>query len=84
MHVVAAAVGPRGRPRVIGLLSVMNPDTWKPLSENLDLLGEWPRPLERCVTSDEVAVRAAHYAYQDVLDERDGAPNSAPEPSALA
>lgn len=59
MHVVAATVGPKGRPRVLGLVSVMHPDTWKPLSENLELMGQWPLPLNQCVTPDQVAVKAA-------------------------
>ncbi|MBL8161772.1 MAG: hypothetical protein JNJ61_07280 [Anaerolineae bacterium] len=60
LHVVAASVGPEGRPRVLGLFSIMRPSTWKPLSDNLYTIGQWPLPLSQAVTPNEVAVRAAN------------------------
>lgn len=58
MHVMAYAVGPTAVPRVLGLFSVMCPDTWKPLGENFEALGQWPLPLEPYLTPDQVAVKA--------------------------
>ena len=61
MHVAAAARSPEGAARVIGLFSVMSPDTWTPRSEAFRSLGQWPLPLELCVTPKEVAVAAANW-----------------------
>ena len=66
MHVMAAAVGPQGRPKVLGLVSVMNPATWRPLSAHFESMGEWPLPLRACLTPEQVAVRAATMAQIDV------------------
>jgi len=60
MHVVSATVGPNGMPQVLGLVSVMHPSTWKPLSDNFHSMGEWPLPLEDCLSPREVAVKASH------------------------
>jgi|GEM_PF-4533314 len=61
MHVAAAAVGPQGYARVLGLFSVMCPDTWSPLSDNFKGLGRWPLPLEPYITPDEVALQATQW-----------------------
>jgi glycosyl transferase family 9 (putative heptosyltransferase) len=61
MHVCAAAIGPKERARVLGLFSVMCPDTWRPLSASFKGLGQWPLPLEPYVTPDRVAVEATHW-----------------------
>jgi ADP-heptose:LPS heptosyltransferase len=59
MHVAAAAASPAGPASVIGLVSVFNPETWRPLSNGFEGMGQWPLPLEDCVRPEEVAVRAA-------------------------
>ncbi len=61
MHVAAAAVGPRGRARVLRLFSVMCPGTWNPLSDSFKGLGRWPLPLDPYITPADAAVQATHW-----------------------
>ena len=61
MHVASAAVGPRARAPVVGLFSVMCPDTWRPLSDSFKGLGRWPLPLDPYITPADAAVEATHW-----------------------
>lgn len=78
MHVMAATVGAAGRSRVLGLVSVMNPATWRPLSERFEAMGRWPLPLTECVTPQDTAVRAAEMAQRGVTVTPRMKPDSAP------
>lgn len=82
MHVAAAAASPVGRASVIGLVSVFNPETWRPLSDDFEAMGRWPLPLEDCVRPEEVAVRAAAIAKRTFAVPPAGPPNVALHPSA--